>query len=77
MGNEENRVEDVNVLTAGILEHSPNQTLTAEGQRGQINKVSLRSLLAMSDMISPQGIWKQVIKVIRVHCGKYMKFRKL
>lgn len=76
LGNE-NRVEDVNLLGAAILKYSLKKNLTAEAQMGQINKIILESLLAMRNIIFSQRFYDQVIKVIHVYCGKYVKFKKL
>lgn len=76
LGNE-NRDEDVSLLRAGILEHSLKKNPTAEAQMGQKSKIILRSLLAMRDMIFSQKIWEHIIKLIDVHCGKYVAFRKV
>lgn len=76
LGNE-NRVGNVNLLGAAILEYSLKKNLTAETQMGQINKIILESLLAMRNIIFSQRFYDQVIKVIHVYCGKYVKFKKL
>lgn len=43
---------------------------------GQVSKIILESLLVMSDMFS-QRFSEELIKVMHVHHGKYVKFRQL
>lgn len=76
-GNKENTVEDVNLLGACTLEHSPKKNLTSEAQMGQISKMILGSLLTMSNVMFSQRFYDQVIKVIHAYCGKYVKINKL
>lgn len=63
---------------AGILEYRTKQNLTTEAQRGQISKVILGPMVAMSDIFFfSQRYYEQVIKVIHVHSEEYINFRKV
>lgn len=50
LGNE-SKVEDVNLLGASALEHSPRQNLTTKAQMSQVSKIIAGPLLAMSGII--------------------------